>query len=261
MDDRDRRAAATALREARCSGAGAEILSSAYQDISVQDAYEIQLLNIAERLAEPDRVVRGYKVGLTSRAMQEMFGVDQPDYGHLLDDMFVDDGATVPHALYLQPKVEPEIAFVLKAALKGPGVSPADVLQATASVVPALEIIDTRYSHWKMTLADTIADNASSAGVVLGGRWSPLFGLDLKTTGGVLRLNGDIIETGAGGAVLGHPAAAVAWLANTLGRFGVGFEPGHVILPGSITRAIEVVPGDVVEAEFDRLGAVSVRFE
>jgi 2-keto-4-pentenoate hydratase len=192
--------------------------------------------------------------------MQEMFGVHEPDYGHLVDDMFVADGQTVPHATYMQPRVEPEIAFVLDAPIKGPGVTVADVLRATAFVLPAIEIIDTRFSTWKIQLADTIADNASSAGVVLGSRPTAPGAVDLKTVGGVLRRNGEILETGAGGAVLGHPAIAVAWLANTLAGFAIELEPGHVIVPGSFTRAIDVFPGDQINVDIERLGSVSVGF-
>ena len=261
MLDDDRSVAAKSLREAVHSRTGVDVLTSTYSDISVEDAYAIQLLNVADRLASGDRVVRGHKIGLTSQAMRDMFGVDEPDYGHLLDDMFIPDGSSVAHSRYLHPRVEPEIAFVLDRGLDGPELSAADVMRATAYVVPALEIIDTRYYSWQMKLQDTIADNASSAGVVLGATHTAPTDVDLKTVGGLLRLNGEVVETGAGGAVLGHPAAAVAWLANALSRFGVRLEAGHVVMPGSITRAVDVGVGDHVQAEFDGLGVVGVRFD
>ncbi len=187
-------------------------------------------------------------------------GVDEPDYGHLLDDMFFFEGDAVPAGRFLYPRVEVEVGFVLGAPLSGPACSVADVLAATAFVCPAIEIIDSRIRDWKIKIADTIADNASSAGVVLGGRRTALAGVDLRTIGAVLRRNGEVVQTGAAGAVLGNPATAVAWLANKVHRFGVSLEAGHVILPGSCTRAVDVRPGDVVRAEFDVLGPVSVRF-
>jgi len=234
-------------------------LTAGHPDIDVVDAYEIQLANIADRL-KAGAIVRGHKVGLSARAMQTMMGVDEPDYGHLLDDMFHFEGDAVPAGRYLYPRVEVEVGFVLGAPLSGPACSVGDVLAATAFVCPAIEIIDSRIRDWKIRIADTIADNASSAGVVLGGRRIPLAGVDLRTIGAVLRRNGVIVQTGAAGAVLGNPATAVAWLANTVHRFGVSLEAGHVILPGSCTRAVDVRPGDVVRADFDVLGPVSIRF-
>lgn len=260
MQPDDRSAAAKTLRHAQRSRVGIGVLTATYDDVAVDDAYAIQLLNVRERLAGNGRTVRGHKIGLTSRAMQQMFGVDEPDYGHLFDDMFVSDGATVDHAAYLRPRVEPEVAFVLSGALEGPAVTVADVFRATAFVLPALEIIDTRYEAWTMQLADTIADNASSAGVVLGTRPMPVDAVDLKTMGAVMRFNGRVVETGACGAVLGHPAVAVAWLANALARYDVRLEPDHLVLSGSITRAVDVAPGDQVVAQFDGLSSVGVRF-
>ena len=259
LTDTERRAAADALAEAERTRVPIDPLSSRWAAIDVVDAYEIQLANIADRL-KAGALVRGHKVGLSSRAMQSMMGVDEPDYGHLLDDMFFFEGDAVPAGRYLYPRVEVEVGFVLGAPLSGPACTVADVLAATEFVCPAIEIIDSRIRDWKIGIADTIADNASSAGVVLGGRRTPLAGVDLRTIGAVLRRNGEILQTGAAGAVLGNPATAVAWLANTVHRFGVSLEAGHVVLPGSCTRAVDVRPGDVVRAEFDVLGPVSVRF-
>jgi 2-keto-4-pentenoate hydratase len=259
LTDTERRAAADALAEAERTRIPIDPLSSRWAAIDVVDAYEIQLANIADRL-KAGALVRGHKVGLSSRAMQAMMAVDEPDYGHLLDDMFFFEGDAVPAGRYLYPRVEVEVGFVLGAPLSGPACTVADVLAATEFVCPAIEIIDSRIRDWKIGIADTIADNASSAGVVLGGRRTPLAGVDLRTIGAVLRRNGEIVQTGAAGAVLGNPATAVAWLANTVHRFGVSLEAGHVVLPGSCTRAVDVRPGDVVRAEFDVLGPVSVRF-
>jgi 2-keto-4-pentenoate hydratase len=259
LTDTERRAAADTLAEAERTRIPIDPLTGRWPAIDVVDAYEIQLANIADRL-KTGAVVRGHKVGLSSRAMQTMMGVDEPDYGHLLDDMFCFEGDAVPAGRYLLPRVEVEVGFVLGAPLSGPACTVADVLAATAFVCPAIEIIDSRIRDWKIGIADTIADNASSAGVVLGGRRTPLAGVDLRTIGAVLRRNGEVVQTGAAGAVLGNPATAVAWLANTVHRFGVSLDAGHVILPGSCTRAVDVRPGDVVRADFDVLGPVSIRF-
>lgn len=255
----ERRRAATALSAAEASARPIAKLSDTFEGIEVADAYAIQLLQIEQKLAA-GRIVRGHKAGLSSRAMQKMMGVDEPDYGHLLDDMFVAEGDTIATDSLCQPRVEFEVAFVLGAPLPAPGCTVADVLRATEFVAPAIEIIDSRFDGWDITLCDTIADNASSARVVLGGRRVPIDDLDLRTIGVVVSRNGELIDTGAAGAVLGNPATAVAWLANKLHTFGVTLEPGHIVLPGSCTRAHDVTAGDVVLAEFAELGPVSVRF-
>ena len=259
LDADERRRAAADLAEAERSRVPIEPLTRTYPKIEVADAYEIQRLQIREKLLS-GRVVRGHKVGLTSRAMQQMLGVAEPDYGHLLDDMFVGEGGVVPTRELCQPRVEFELAFVLGAALPAPGCTIADVLRATAYVAPAIEIIDSRIRDWKITLCDTIADNASSARVVLGGSAAEVMELDLRLVGVLGWKNGELVETGASGAVLGNPATAVAWLANKLHEFDARLEPGHVVMPGSCTRAIPVEAGDVVTAEFARLGALSISF-
>src|ERR1700757_1575646 len=234
-------------------------LTAGHPDIDVVDAYEIQLINIRQRVAEGARVV-GHKVGLSSKAMQEMMGVDEPDYGHLLDDMFVFEDEEVDTSGLCYPRVEVEVGFILGASLPAPGCNAADVLRATEYVVPAIEIIDSRIRDWKIALCDTIADNASSCRVVLGARATRIDRVDLRTVGATLRRNGTIIATGSAGAVLGNPVTAVAWLANKVHRFGVKLEAGHVILPGSCTRAYDVAPGDNLRADFDTLGGVSINF-
>ena len=255
----DLQAAADALHDAEVHRRPIAPLTHRFPQMSLVDAYGIQLLNVAHRV-ETGAIVRGHKVGLSSRAMQQMMAVDEPDYGHLLSDMFVAENTPIDITRLCQPRVEVEIAFVLGEALPAPGCIVADVLRCTAFVLPALEIIDSRIQDWNIDLPDTVADNASSGLVVLGGRRTALDGLDLRTVGAVLRRNGCVVATGASGAVLGNPATAVAWLANTVHRFGVSLAAGHVILPGSCTRAVDVRPGDVVRADFDVLGPVSIRF-
>ena len=259
LTDAQRAAAADALATAEADRSPIDPLTATYPDIDVVDAYEIQLLNINRRVAA-GAAIRGHKVGLTAKAMQQMLGVTEPDYGHLLDDMFVFENSTVAVDRYIYPRIEVEVGFVLGERLTGPSCTITDVLRATEFVVPCFELIDTRCKDWKIKLCDTIADNASSAGIVIGGKATPVAGLDLRTHGTVLRRNGEIIDTGASGAVLGNPATAVAWLANQVHSFGVTLEPGHVILPGSCTKAHDVKAGDTVRADFDILGSVTVSF-
>lgn len=259
LTDDQRRAAADSLWQAQLDRAPIDPLSDTLAGIDAVDAYEIQLLNVRRRLDAGARI-RGHKVGLSAKAMQQMLGIDEPDYGHLLDDMFVFEGGEAPYARYCQPRVEIEVGFVLGAPLSGPSCSVADVLRATEYVVPSIEIIDSRVKDWKIKVADTIADNASSAGIVMGGHPTRVTDVDLRTIGAVMRRNGEVVETGCSGAVLGNPATAVAWLANKVHAFGVTLEPGHVILPGSCTRMVPVNPGDTIRAEFDVLGHVSVTF-
>ena len=230
-----------------------------YPEIAPEESYRIQLALIEMKKADGAKVV-GKKIGLTSKAMQKMLNVDQPDYGHILDGMVLQDGALFRVGELIQPKIEPEIAFILARELKGPGVTPIEVLSATRFVVPALEIIDSRIEGWKIKLCDTIADNASSARVVLGNSPKRAEDFDLKLVGMVLEKNGEIIQTGAGGAVLGHPAVAVAWLANAVGQFGVSLGAGEIVMPGALCAAADVAAGDLLQASFAGLGSVSVRF-
>jgi 2-keto-4-pentenoate hydratase len=235
-------------------------LTERFPQITPEDAYRIQLALIEMKKSQGAKVV-GKKIGLTSKAMQKMLNVDQPDYGHILDGMMVQDGASFFVHELIQPKIEPEIAFVLEQELQGPGITPAQVLAATRFVLPALEIIDSRIEGWKIKLCDTIADNASSARVVLGSSPKRVDQVDLRLVGMVLEKNGEVIQTGAGAAVLGHPAAAVAWLANAVGPFGVALKVGEVIMPGAISAASDVAAGDLFLASFAGLGTVSVSFE
>src|SRR3989442_3829744 len=234
-------------------------LKEKYPKIEAQEAYRIQLALIEMKKADGAKVV-GKKIGLTSKAMQKMLNVDQPDYGHIWDNVVLQDAAVYLAGELIQPKIEPEIAFILDRELTGPGVTPTQVLAATRFVLPALEIIDSRIEGWKIKLCDTIADNASSARVVLGGSPKRIDQVNLKLVGMVLEKNGEIIQTGAGAAVLGHPAAAVAWLANAVGEFGVTLKAGEVIMPGAISAASDVAAGDLFCASFGGLGMVSFRF-
>ncbi|WP_019806985.1 2-keto-4-pentenoate hydratase [Saccharomonospora halophila] len=231
-----------------------------YPGATVRDAYRIQQEQV-RHWTDAGQLVKGHKVGLSSPAMQEQMGVDQPDYGHLLSGMFHPEQQPIPATAYLQPRIEPEVAFVLGRPLSGPGVTTADAVRAVEFVLPALEIVDSRVRDWKISIVDTIADNASSGGVVLGSRPTPLSAVDLRTVGCALHLGGALVATGAGAAVLGNPINALVWLANTLGPLGIGLEPGHVVLPGSMTRAFPVTPGDAVVATLSELGSVTALFD
>src|SRR6516165_11147187 len=235
-------------------------LTSAYPEIDVVDAYEIQLINIRQRVAEGARVV-GHKVGLSSLAMQQMMGVDEPDYGHLLNEMQVFEDTPVKADKYLCPRVEVEVGFILAHDLPGAACTEDDVLAATEAFVPSIELIDTRITDWKIALCDTIADNASSAGFVLGvGRVAPT-DVDVKTIDAVLTRNGEVVAEGRSDAVLGNPVTAVAWLARKVESFGVRLRKGDIVLPGSCTRAIDVRAGDEFVADFSGLGPVRLSFE
>ncbi len=227
--------------------------------LSVADAYRIQMINVERSVAAGRRIV-GRKVGLTSLAMQKMMGVSEPDFGHLLDDMIIASGEKCEVRSLLLPRVEPEIAFVLSRELRGPGITRDDVIAATDYVTPAIEIIDTRIRDWKITLADTIADNASSALVVIGKEKTPPKAHDLASVAMTLDKNSATVEQGVGAAVLGHPAEPVAWLANKLAEFGQIVAAGSIVMPGALCRAGEVTAGDLITARFGPLGAVSVRF-
>lgn len=248
------RAVATALAGAYKSRSPIDP-PSATAIMTLEDAYEIQTLQV-ERWIDQGASVRGHKVGLTSRAMQQLLGVDQPDYGRLLDTMFFASGERITADRFLQPRVEPEIAFVLGRDLEGPGLTTLDVMRATEFVVASLELIDSRIQNWKITLADTIADNASSGAVVLASKPVLPGALDLRLSGCNLYRDGSLVATGAGGAVLGDPARAVAWLANVLATTGEGLHAGDVVLPGSCTAAVPVDRGDSIHADFAGIGTV-----
>lgn len=255
-----RQEAADALRMAEETQVAIVPLVQAFPDLSIDDTYAIQLLNIRRRLAA-GATVYGHKVGLSSKAMQEMMGVDEPDYGHLLSDMVYPQDAPISTARFLAPRVEVEVAFILGGDLPGEGCTVEDVLRCTAFLAPAIELIDSRIADWKIGLLDTISDNASSCGVVLGAERVKPDELDVKAIDATLDINGTRVAEGRSDAVLGDPTIAVAWLASKVASFGVRLEAGHVVLPGSCTRAYDVQPGDRVVADFSGLGSVSLSFE
>ncbi len=234
-------------------------LTSRYPDIDLQDAYAIQQRMMARRIGAGERVI-GKKIGVTSKAVMNMLGVYQPDFGYLTDAMVYNEGEAIPAETLIQPKAEGEIAFVLKKSLKGPGVTAADVLAATDGVMACFEIVDSRIKDWKIKIQDTVADNASCGAFVLGDRLVDPRTVDLGTCGMVLEKNGEIVATGAGAAALGAPANAVAWLANTLGRQGVGLEAGEVVLSGSLAIMVPVQAGDSLRVTIGGIGGCSVRF-
>ncbi|MGW3401884.1 2-keto-4-pentenoate hydratase [Streptomyces zhihengii] len=256
---RRRTEAARLLREAQRRTAPVEPLTTMWPALDLADAYAVQQDNISHRLATGSTVI-GHKVGLTSASMRKLLGVHEPDFGHLLDDMVHRDGGAIRAARYCAPRIEPEICFRLARPLHGPGVTLSDVLGATDAVAPALEIVDSRIRDWRITLADTVADNASSAGLVCG-PWTPIANApDLAAVTVDLLVDGSRVATGSSEKVMGHPAAAVAWLANTLATHGRRLDPGHVILPGAITTALHISVGQKAEARFGALGSVSVSF-
>lgn len=250
---------AAQLDQARLQGTTVPPLSSTHPGLQVEQAYRIQQLQTERRLAAGGREV-GKKIGLTSRAVQTMLGVDQPDFGALFEDMQVPDGATVQWGQLIQPKIEGEIAFRLGQDLDRPDITPQDVLDATESVQACFEIVDSRIEQWKIGIADTVADNASSALFVLGQRMVPPADFDFRLCGMVLEKNGDITVTGAGAAALGSPLISVAWLANQLRQFGVPLRRGEVILSGALGAMVPVTRGDRFRLEIAGLGACDVAF-
>jgi 2-keto-4-pentenoate hydratase len=234
-------------------------LTGRYPDLNVDDAYAIQTINIERRVAGGQKII-GRKVGLTSAPMQQLLGVSEPDFGVLTDSMFVEDGDLVDLGRLVQPRVEAELAFVMERDLAGPGVTTAGALAAIAGALPAVEIVDSRVVDWNIKLVDTVADNASSGLLVIGGRMRKVEDLDLRLLGVVVARHGEVIDSGAGAAALGNPARCVAWLANKLGGLGTGLKAGDIVLPGAVHKMVPVGSGDVFRAEFAHLGAVTVRF-
>lgn len=236
-----------------------------YPDMDMVDAHAVQDAWVAMKLARGARI-RGRKIGLTSRAMQRAMNIDEPDYGTLLDDMFFDDGAEIETASFLDPRVEVEISFVLKDSLEGTEVTVEEVLAASEAVYPSLELIAARSYRLDpetgrtRTVVDTIADNAASAGVVLGRRGFDPAAVDLPWAGGLLYRNGEVEETGLAAAVMGHPAHGVCWLARRFAAHGIGLKPGDVILSGSFTRPVAARAGDEFLADFGPLGRIGCNF-
>ncbi len=259
------RAAAQRLHEAERSRRTVRQISLDHPAMGVDDAYAIQREWIRIKLAE-GRSIRGHKVGLTSRAMQQSSQIDEPDHGTLLDDMFFADGTDIPVHRFIEPRVEVELAFVLGRPVQGPGATLFEVLDATDYVCPAIEIIDARcdridpQSGRPRKVFDTIADNAANAGLVLGGRAVRPLELDLRWVAALLYRNAVIEESGVAAAVLNHPANGVVWLANKLGARGVALEAGQILLAGSFTRPVPARAGDTFHIDYGPLGAIACRF-
>lgn len=237
-----------------------EPLTAREPEITLDDAYHVSRRLLERRLADGERVV-GKKIGVTSKVVQRALDVHQPDFGWLTDGMRHDSGGELPIGRALiQPRAEAELAFVLKQALRGPGITPADVVAATDCVRACFEIVDSRIRDWKIRIQDTVADNASSGLFVLGREAADPRRVDFFTCGVVVEKNGEIISTGAGAAALGSPLVCVAWLADTLSRFGVALEAGEVILSGSLVPLEPVQPGDRMRVTIGGVGGAEVRF-
>ncbi|MEU2358676.1 fumarylacetoacetate hydrolase family protein [Streptomyces misionensis] len=222
------------------------------------DGYAIQQELVAMLLADGERVV-GYKAGLTSEPMQEMFGVSTPDYGPVMASTVFPDGAILPTRTFIDPKMEAEIVFRLSSGLRGPGVTNEQARDAIGEVLAGLEIVDSRIEDWRIGLADTVADLASAGAIVVGAPVELTAEVDPRLIGCVFSRNGRVVATGAGAAALGDPVTVVAWLANQLGEHGIALESGHLIFTGALHAAVPLCPGDEFVAEFDRLGSVAVR--
>ncbi len=255
---------AAELDQSERSRVQVEHFSKRHPGMTIEDGYAISRAWVAMKIAA-GRTVRGHKIGLTSRAMQISSQIDEPDYGTLLDDMFFSPG-DIPWARFIAPRVEVELAFVLKKKLEGTRISIDDVLDATDCVTPAIEIIDARIEqfdrHTKVMrkVFDTISDNAANAGIVLGGRKVLPRAVDLPWCGAILRQNGAVEETGLAAGVQGHPAVGVAWLAQKLAPWGECLQAGEVVLAGSFTRPVAARPGDVFDADYGPLGRFEFTF-
>ena len=257
--------AAAALLRAEVTGKQIGLLSLQHPDMGMDDAYAIQTAIWRAKLAAGRRVI-GWKIGLTSKAMQQALNIDIPDSGILFDDMLFDDGATVPAGRFIQPRIEAEIAFVMKTALGGAGVTRDDVLAATDHVAPSIEILDTRIlrkdpgSGRTRTVFDTISDNAANAGVVLGAQRHAVDAFDLRWVGAITTRDDEVEETGLGAGVLNDPVESVVWLARRMAQYGQRIEPGQIVLSGSFIRPVECPPGSRIRADFGAFGSVAVDF-
>jgi 2-oxo-hept-3-ene-1,7-dioate hydratase len=258
LSEADLDAAALSIFAAESSHNVIPQLSKTYPDLILSESYEIQR-RWAKHHTDSGRRIIGHKIGLTSRAMQMASKMSEPDYGSLLDHMMFRDGQVIPANRFIKPRLEVELAFVLKDDLGGPGCNIYDVMAATDVVVPALEIIDYR-TEVPRAITDTIADNAATGGVVVGGRPIRPFDVDIRWVAATLSKNGIIEESGVSAAIMGHPAAGVAWLANKLTDQGERLRKGQFILAGSFTRPVDIAPGDVIQADYGSLGAIGVSF-
>jgi 2-oxo-hept-3-ene-1,7-dioate hydratase len=258
LSQADRNKCADILMAAQKERKQAIQLSVTFPAITIEDSYAIST-EVANRKIAAGAKLIGHKVGLTSKAMQRSSMIDEPDFGFILDDQMIADGAKVKHADYCKPRVEVELAFVMGKRLLGPGIGLTDVLRATEYVVPAIEIVDARLQDQRK-ITDTVADNGAAAGIALGGRPVGPLDVDLRWVGGIMYKNSEIEETGLAAGVLGHPALGVAWLANKLGSVGTALEPGHLVLTGSFTRVVFAQKGDTLHADFGPLGGIAIQF-
>ncbi|WP_374392745.1 2-oxo-hept-4-ene-1,7-dioate hydratase [Tabrizicola sp.] len=266
MTPKDHRAAALALLDAEATRRQIGLLSLAHPGMTLDDAYAVQADVIALKLAAGRHRV-GWKIGLTSRAMQEALKIDTPDSGVLLDDMVFQDGATVPKNRFIQPRVEAEIAFLMAHDLSGASITREEVIAATAHVAPSLEILDTRIlrsdpaTGQARIITDTVGDNAANAGVVLGPQRHTLDSHDLRRVGAIVKRDGVVEETGLGAGVLDDPVTGILWLVQRLARYGQGLSAGDIVLSGSFIRPIEAPPGSRFHADFGTFGQVTLNFE
>ncbi|WP_413299761.1 2-keto-4-pentenoate hydratase [Bacillus sp. 1P10SD] len=251
---------ANELYEAEKKKQSVEKFTGKFPELNETLAYEVQERLIELKVMEEKTKRVGRKLGLTSKPKQIAMGVHEPSYGVLLESMQLFEGESISIKPFIHARVEPEIAFIFKKELKGPYVSPADVLAATEYVAPALEIIDSRFHGFTFSLSDAVADNSSSSRFILGERFYHPANLDLRLMGMVFKKNGDVMATGAGAAVMGHPARAIAWLANKLYKTGQSIQPGEVVLSGSLSAAAVIAPGDQFTASFDGIGSVDAFF-
>lgn len=247
-----------ALYEARVSRVPIEPFTDALPDLGMEDGYAIQQHLVTRLLADGESIC-GYKLGLTSAPMQELLGVDSPDFGPVFSSTVYRDGAVLPVDRFIAPRMEAEIGVILGEDLSVPHCTPAQAMQATRGLVASLEIVDSRIRDWKIKLADTVGDLASNGAIALSSLVVPIDGFDPRLIGMVFSKNGEVIATGAGAAALGDPLAAVAWLANTLAPMGVTLPAGSVIMTGALHAMVPVAPGDVFRADFDRLGPITIR--
>ena len=259
MDQKTIEALGDSLYDALVARTPIAPLSAAHPDMTIEDAYHVQQRMIARRLEKGDRVI-GKKIGVTSKAVMNMLGVHQPDFGYLLDSMVFNEGESVDMDTLIQPKAEGEIAFLLKKDLQGPGVTAADVLAATEGVMACFEIVDSRIQDWKIKIQDTVADNASCGVFVLGDQLVDIADLDLALAGMVLEKNGEIVVTGAGAATMAHPVNAMVWLANMLGSLGIALKAGDIVLSGAMGAMVPVARGDNLRVTIGGIGGCSVRF-
>lgn len=265
LSDKDRLQAGSDLLEAEKTGKQIPLLSLQYPGMNMDDAYAIQSTLVEKKLAAGRKVI-GWKIGLTSKAMRSVLKIDIPDSGVLFDDMLFDNGSVIPAGRFIQPRIEAEIAFVMKSSLAGESVTREDVIEATDYVTPAIEILDTRIQRvdpktgTMRNIFDTISDNAANAGIVLGKERHDIKSTDLRWVACIASKNGEVEETGLGAGVLNDPVESVVWLARRMAEYGQKIEAGQVILAGSFIRPVECTPGSRIQTDFNEFGNLEISF-